>query len=41
MDHSIGMERAEGHRLIDALTAHAIQPRFVDRHEWRTGDVVI
>ena len=41
MDHIVGMERAEGHRLIDELTAHAIQPQFVYRHKWRTGDLVI
>jgi taurine dioxygenase len=41
MDHIVGMERASGHRLIDELTAHAIQPRFVYRHRWQTGDVVI
>jgi taurine dioxygenase len=41
MDHIVGMDRAEGHRLIDELTAHAIQPQFVYRHKWRTGDLVI
>ena len=41
MDHIVGMDRAEGHRLIDELTAHATQPRFVYRHKWRTGDLVI
>ena len=41
MDRIVGMDRAEGHRLIDELTLHATQPRFVYRHEWRTGDLVI
>ncbi len=41
MDHVAGLDRAEGHRLIDELTAHAIQPRFVYRHKWREGDLVI
>ena len=41
MDHIAGMDRAEGHRLIDDLTAHATQARFVYRHKWRTGDLVI
>jgi taurine dioxygenase len=41
MDHIVGMDRAEGHCLIDALTAHAIQPRFVYRHKWQAGDLVI
>jgi taurine dioxygenase len=41
MDHIVGMDRAEGHRLIDALVAHANQPHFVYRHKWRRGDIVI
>jgi taurine dioxygenase len=41
MDHIVGMDRDEGHRLIDDLMAHAIQPRFVYRHKWRAGDLVI
>jgi taurine dioxygenase len=41
MDHIVGMERAEGHRLIDELTEHATQSRFVYRHKWRQGDLVI
>ena len=41
MDHIVGLDRAEGHRLIDELTAHATGPRFVYRHVWRTGDLMI
>ena len=41
MDHIVGMERAEGHRLIDELVAHATQPAFTYRHTWRQGDIVI
>ena len=41
MDHIVGMERAEGHKLIDELVEHAIQPRFTYRHKWQQGDVVI
>ena len=26
--------------LLDALLAHAVQPRFVYRHRWRLGDIV-
>jgi taurine dioxygenase len=36
-----GMDRAEAHRLIDELTAHATRPAFVYRHKWRTGDITI
>jgi taurine dioxygenase len=41
MDHMVGMDREEGHRLIDELVAHSTQPQFVYRHKWRRGDVVI
>jgi taurine dioxygenase len=41
MDHIIGMERTEGHSLIDELVEHAIQPQFTYRHKWRQGDIVI
>ncbi len=41
MDHIVGLEREEGHRLIDELVEHAIQPQFTYRHRWRQGDIVI
>jgi taurine dioxygenase len=41
MDHIVGMDREEGHRLIDELQAHSTQPQFVYRHKWRRGDIVI
>ena len=41
MDHIVGMDRDEGHRLIDELTEHATQPQFTYRHKWRQGDVTI
>lgn len=41
MDHIVGMDRAEGHKLIDELVEHAIQPQFTYRHKWRQGDIVI
>jgi taurine dioxygenase len=36
-----GLEIAESERLLDALWAHATQPRFTFRQQWRTGDVVV
>jgi alpha-ketoglutarate-dependent 2,4-dichlorophenoxyacetate dioxygenase len=39
--HIIGWSAAEGRALLDALTAFATQPRFVYRHRWQDGDVVI
>ena len=37
----IGMEVAESEALLDALWAHATQPRFAMCHEWRVGDVLM
>ena len=36
-----GMTLPEGRMLIMDLLEHATQPRFVYRHEWRVGDLVI
>jgi taurine dioxygenase len=41
MERIVGMDVAEGHRLIDELVAHATQPQFCYRHKWRQGDIVI
>ena len=37
----IGMTVAEGRILLMDLLEHATQPRFVYRHTWRAGDLVI
>ena len=39
--HVIGMPLEEGRGLLRELIAHATQPQFVYRHEWRVGDLVI
>jgi alpha-ketoglutarate-dependent 2,4-dichlorophenoxyacetate dioxygenase len=39
--HVIGWPVPDGRLLLLDLTAHATQPKFVYRHEWRVGDVVI
>jgi alpha-ketoglutarate-dependent 2,4-dichlorophenoxyacetate dioxygenase len=39
--HVIGWPVADGRLLMLDLTAHATQPMFVYRHEWRVGDLVI
>jgi len=36
-----GLELAESEALLDELWAHATQPQFVFRHQWRVGDVVV
>jgi alpha-ketoglutarate-dependent taurine dioxygenase len=36
-----GMAAAEGRQLLDALIAHAIQPKYVYRHVWTKDDIVM
>lgn len=37
----LGMEVAESDALLDALWAHATQPRFAMCHEWKVGDLLM
>jgi alpha-ketoglutarate-dependent 2,4-dichlorophenoxyacetate dioxygenase len=39
--HIVGWPREEGRALLDELMAFATRPRFVYRHTWRVGDLVI
>src|SRR5580658_9753645 len=39
--HIVGWPVADGRLMLLDLTAHATQDRFVYRHEWRVGDLVI
>jgi taurine dioxygenase len=41
ISHVEGMPVAEGRALIEALMAHASQDRYVYRHRWRQGDLVV
>lgn len=41
MEGIVGMGEAEGFALIDELTAWATQERFVYRHRWREGDMLM
>lgn len=36
-----GMARDAGWQLVEELSGHAVQDRFVHRHDWRPGDLVI
>jgi taurine dioxygenase len=36
-----GRPMAEGRARLDALTAHAVEERFVYRHKWRVGDLLM
>jgi len=37
----LGLKLEESEALLDALWAHATQPRFTFRQEWRVGDVMV
>jgi alpha-ketoglutarate-dependent 2,4-dichlorophenoxyacetate dioxygenase len=39
--HIVGWPVEQGRALLDELTAFATQPRFVYRHHWRAGDLVV
>jgi alpha-ketoglutarate-dependent 2,4-dichlorophenoxyacetate dioxygenase len=39
--HVLGWPREEGERFLDELNAFATEERFVYRHQWRAGDLVI
>ncbi|MFA5939507.1 MAG: TauD/TfdA family dioxygenase [Sinimarinibacterium sp.] len=39
--HVVGMERAAGQALLQELVEWTTQPRFVYRHEWDVGDLLI
>jgi alpha-ketoglutarate-dependent 2,4-dichlorophenoxyacetate dioxygenase len=41
ISHIVGWPAEKGRALLDELTAFATQPRFVYRHKWRLGDLVI
>jgi taurine dioxygenase len=37
----VGLELDESEALLDALWAHATQPRFAFRQQWKVGDLMI
>jgi taurine dioxygenase len=37
----VGMDADDGWRLVEELTEHAIEARFLYHHHWRPGDLVI
>lgn len=41
MSGIVGMPDPEARTLLDQLTAHATQDKFVYRHEWQAGDVLM
>ena len=41
ISHIEGLDETEGQALIETLTAHIAQPRFVYVHRWHQGDLVM
>jgi taurine dioxygenase len=41
ISHVESMDADEGRALIEELTAHVSQPRYVYAHKWQKGDLVI
>lgn len=39
--HVVGMHPAESHDLLSGLMTHATQPKYVYRHKWQMGDLLI
>lgn len=39
--HVVGMHPAQSHDLLQRLMAHAAQDKYVYRHEWQMGDLLI
>jgi len=37
----VGLDPEESEELLDALWAHATQPKYVWAHEWRVGDLIV
>jgi alpha-ketoglutarate-dependent 2,4-dichlorophenoxyacetate dioxygenase len=37
----VGMDATEGHALVEQLYAHCTQDKYVYRHQWTEGDIVI
>ncbi len=37
----VGMEEDEGYELVEQLYAHCVQDKYIYRHQWRQGDIVI
>ena len=41
VSHVIGMHHADSYELLQRLLAHATQDKYVLRHQWKMGDVVM
>jgi taurine dioxygenase len=41
LSHIVGLTKDQSKKLMSQLYEHALQPRFIYRHKWKTGDLVI
>jgi len=39
--HIVGLSKAAGRELLEMLMLHATQTRFIHRHKWQVGDIMI
>ncbi|PPR62015.1 MAG: Alpha-ketoglutarate-dependent 2,4-dichlorophenoxyacetate dioxygenase [Alphaproteobacteria bacterium MarineAlpha4_Bin2] len=39
--HIVGWPKVKGRTLLKDLIAHATQPKFIYRHRWRPGDLIV
>ena len=39
--HILGMDREEGEALLEEIEAHSTEDRFVYRHPWQPGDLLM
>ncbi len=39
--HIVGLEERASRALLDELCTHMVEPRFIYRHRWRAGDIVM
>lgn len=37
----VGMSQEEGHAFVEKLYEHVTQPKYIHRHQWTVGDIVI
>jgi taurine dioxygenase len=40
-NYVVGIPNEDSERLLDALWAHATQPKYAWTHKWRVGDIVL
>ena len=41
LSHIVGLTKDQSEKLRNELYEHSLQPRFIYRHQWKTGDLVV